>query len=432
MDLLYLDFAKAFDLVDLSILVSKMNRAGVGGKALEFLISFLTDRSQRIRVGNSISGARKVRSGVPQGSVLGPVLFLVYIADLQITHTSNMTKLLKFVDDSKVLTRINCEEDVFNLQNDLKCVYGWAEANHMRWNDLKFQILRSGKNEEVINNTTVFSPDYGEVVEAKETIKDLGILVDSEFSYDDHLRKAVSKTKQKSAWALRTFSTREVPFLRTLWRTIIQCHLDYGNILWAPYSTKYKLRLLESPLREFTRRARGLQNVCYWDRLKTFKLQSAQRRVERYRIIYTWKSLNGLAPSLGLKWKLSGDNGRSGRVLEVSKVTGNSDGLKTLRRETIQHEGVKLLNILPNEIRNFSGKIASFKSLLDDYLSLFDDNPETETLKSPIVDCDGVSTNSIYYWCLKVSTNWKPKLSLVRDGHTFKVKDCLVNVGMLS
>ena len=158
----------------------------------------------------------------------------------------------------------------------------------------------------MINNTTVFSPDYGEVVEAKDTIKDLGILVDREFTYEDHLRKAVSKTKQKSAWVLRTFSTREVPFLRTLWRSIIQCHLDYGNILWAPYSLKYKLRLLESPLREYTRRGKGLQEVNYWDRLKIFKLSSAQRRVERYRLIYTWKSLNGLASSLGINWKTTG------------------------------------------------------------------------------------------------------------------------------
>ena len=76
-DLLYLDFAKAFDLVDISILVSKLNKAGVGGKSLKFLFSFLTNISQRIRVGNSLSEARKVWSGVPQGSVLGLLLFLV-------------------------------------------------------------------------------------------------------------------------------------------------------------------------------------------------------------------------------------------------------------------------------------------------------------------------------------------------------------------
>ena len=122
-DLLYLDFAKAFDLVDLSIMVTKLNKAGVGGKALGFLKSFLSGRSQKIRVGNSLSEARPVRSGVPQGSVLGPALFLIYIADLRMTRGSLMSKLLKFVDDSKVLTRINREEEVFKLQSDLTSIY---------------------------------------------------------------------------------------------------------------------------------------------------------------------------------------------------------------------------------------------------------------------------------------------------------------------
>ena len=84
-------------------------------------------------------------------------------------------------------------------------------------------------------------------MESKEVIKDLGIMVDRGMNYEEHLRKVVSKTKQKTAWVLRTFSTREGRFLRIVWRTLIQCHLDYGSILWAPYQTKFKWKLLESP-----------------------------------------------------------------------------------------------------------------------------------------------------------------------------------------
>ena len=121
------------------------------------------------------------------------------------------------------------------LQEDLSHIYGWATRNHMRWNDLKFQVLRLGSNMDLKFDTCIFSPGYEEIVEAKEVIKDLGVLVDDKLSYTDQLNSAVAKAKQKSAWVLRTFSTRKVSFLRTMWNTLVQCHLDYGCVLWAPY-----------------------------------------------------------------------------------------------------------------------------------------------------------------------------------------------------
>ena len=102
--------------------------------------------------------------------------------------------------------------------------------------------------------------------------------------YEDQLFKAVSKAKQKAGWVLRTFSSRFVGLLRTLWRSLVQCHLDYGNILWAPYhghGEGWKWSLLESTLREFSRRATGLKDSNYWERLRAFNLSSLQRRIER-------------------------------------------------------------------------------------------------------------------------------------------------------
>ena len=177
-----------------------------------------------------------------------------------------------------------------------------------------------------------------------------------------------------------------------------------------------------------------MSGLNYWERLKAFNLSSIQRRVERYRIIYSWKSLNGLAPSLGLRWNSREGSRRNGWVFEVSKVSGASSGLKTLRQNTIQYEGVKLLNAIPYELRNFVGQISHFKSLLDNFLSGVNDQPETDSLRANMLDCDGNSTNLIYYWCLSsnCNSNWTPNLPLVLDGLSYKLLTCSQSEGMHS
>ena len=117
---------------------------------------------------------------------------------------------------------MNNEEDVARLQDDLTSIYAWASKNHMRWNDLKFRVLRLSSKSDIIENITLFSPDFGEVVEAKSAIKDLGILVDDWVNYEDQMFKAVSKTMHKAAWVLRTFSSCNVDLLRIMWRCLIQ------------------------------------------------------------------------------------------------------------------------------------------------------------------------------------------------------------------
>ena len=94
------------------------------------------------------------------------------------------------------MTRINDEEDVAKLQDDLVSIYSWATRNHMKWNDLMFQVLRLGSKVDIIENTTIFSPDYGDIVEYKESIKDLGLYVDSTLKHKAQLAEAEqSQTK---------------------------------------------------------------------------------------------------------------------------------------------------------------------------------------------------------------------------------------------
>ena len=94
----------------------------------------------------------------------------------------------------------------------------------MKWNSLKFQMLRLGKNQELKDSTYFFTPEYSDIIEHKEVIKDLGVMVDDKLSYNDQTMKAINKARQKLGWILRAFRTRSVMFLRTLWNSFVQPH----------------------------------------------------------------------------------------------------------------------------------------------------------------------------------------------------------------
>ena len=210
-------------------------------------------------------------------------------------------------------------------------------------------------------------------------------------------RTAVKKALQKSDWIFRTFGTRKVNFLRKIWKSLVQCHLDYGSILWAPVSKKTALKYMEGPLRAFTRRGIDMKTKNYWDRLKAFKLYSIQRRNERYKVLYIWKSLNGLVPSLGLSWNQS-SLPRFGPKLTVDKILGPNEHIKNLKRDSLRNFGVRIFNNLPIPLRTFKGTLSSFKNNLDKYLEICPDQPMTETLTPEARDVYGNASNSLIDW----------------------------------
>ena len=145
-DITYLDFSKAFDLVDHSLLLRKMRKKGVRGKLLLWMRNFLLNRVQQVRVGQVLSRKAPLHSGVPQGSVMGPLLFLIFISDIDENLEDDSVKILKYVDDSKILSSVKKVEDIDRSQESLDKIYSWAEQNNMVWNQDKFQLLRVGKN----------------------------------------------------------------------------------------------------------------------------------------------------------------------------------------------------------------------------------------------------------------------------------------------
>ena len=141
-DSVYLDFSKAFDKVDHSIVVKKLSSLGVRGKILQWIESFLTSRTQKVVVNGVLSEEVAVVSGVPQGSVIGPLLFLILLGDIDSNIASSF--LSSFADDTRISIGLSGVTQASALQSDLEAVYQWADENNMSFNDLKFEVLRYG------------------------------------------------------------------------------------------------------------------------------------------------------------------------------------------------------------------------------------------------------------------------------------------------
>ncbi len=172
-----------------------------------------------------------VKSGVPQGSVLGPLLFLILISDIDESITSSF--LSSFADDTRIGHAVSSDQDILSLQADLKSVYQWAKINNMEFNSEKFEHLHYEAKA-----TTDAVPEYmsntNAAIENKQSVCDLGIIMSSSGTFSDHIKQRISSLKSKIGWILRTFKTRNPLPMLTLWKQLVLCDHDYCSQLWNP------------------------------------------------------------------------------------------------------------------------------------------------------------------------------------------------------
>ena len=292
--MVYLDFSKAFDKVDHVILLHKVKDLGITGKLVQWFYHFLTNRKHFVRLHGGPSDDHPVISGVPQGTVLDPLLFIIMIAEINRDIVSS--KLISFADDTRVYSQIANIEDRDSLQQDLNSVYKWASDNNMFFNAKKFHYLPLSSSQASNKSNISINPSM-DIIPQSTDVPDLGIIMSKDCSFDSHISRLSRKCKNLSGWILRSFVSRDKLNMLTLFKYLVISRLDDASQLWSPHKISQTTQT-EKVQWSFTKHIAGLRDLSYHERLQTLKLYSLQRRRKRYCIILIWKIIDNKSQNL--------------------------------------------------------------------------------------------------------------------------------------
>ena len=222
LDTVFLDFAKAFDKVDHNILLEKVKAHNINGKLGKWIEEFLRDRKFRVVANGTMSEEEVVTSGVPQGTVLAAILFVIMISDIDENVKHCLVR--SFADDTRVGKKICSEDDKRKMQEDLEVIYKWARENKMKFNDDKFEQIAHGSIENI--EVESFKSPTGEEIEIRNTLKDLGVLSTNDLMFQDHMNKIISSSEIMMGMLLRTFSTREKEPMIKMFNTYVKSKME--------------------------------------------------------------------------------------------------------------------------------------------------------------------------------------------------------------
>lgn len=247
-DAAYFDFRKAFDLVDNDILLRKFADIGFTPRLLHFFASYLQDRRQYVKLAGFESQQYYTRSGVSQGSTLGPTQFLVMINDLP--RVVSTAKCLMFADDIKLFHSVRDDNDRVQLQNDIDAISEWSENNRLEFNASKCVHISFARLRSPV--ATEYSL-RGMPLHRTDEVRDLGLTLDNQLDFRQHIKttcKRVSKTLGFIMRMASQFSTIKIAVM--LYKAYIRSRLEFGAVVWAPDENKY-ISMLEKIQKKFAR-----------------------------------------------------------------------------------------------------------------------------------------------------------------------------------
>ena len=362
-DALYTDFEKAFDKVPHKRLISKLKTYGISNILINWIDNFLCSRKHRVRVNSSFSNWGDVTSGIPQGSVLGPLLFLLYINDLPEVCVGGADIYL-FADDAKLCKYIANATDCVDLQSSADLLQQWSDRWLLKLNIKKCKIISFGRNTDTSHNYYLNS-GKGTCQLVRETnITDLGVVIDSKLTFSEHIHTKIRKAFGMVGLLKRNFRHVPISSFVLLFKSMVRSHLEYCNSVWAPYK-KSDIEDMEKVQRRATKNVPALCKLSYEDRLKKCGLTTLKYRRIRGDMIETYKIVSGkYDPSVAPVFKFSTFTKTRGNVYKIETARTHYD----LRKYYFTNRVVSIWNSLPDDIVK-ACSTNLFKNKLDKFWS---------------------------------------------------------------
>ena len=369
---LFLDFSKAFDTVNHKILLEKMEYYGFRGVALEWFRNYLADRKQYVEYDSCISSNRTISCGVPQGSILGPLLFLLYINDLG--NVSEKIFSLFFADDSNLfLAGKNPDNLIAEMNIEMKSITEWLIINRLSLNIDKshFMIFRTRNKSIVVNNDLIIN---GVQISQVKKTKFLGVHIDSTLSWRDHINYIKGKIARSLGAMVKARKVFHQETLRTLYHTFLYPYFTYCIEVWGNSYSSYQdplIKLQNRALRIITGSSRRTHLLPLYRKMKLLELQKIYMYVVQ---LFMYKRHHDKLPCIFhplfcTSYEVSGRETRQSDLLRMP------EGKRSARRRTALFSAVSLNNYFINLI-SYNYSIVTYKRMLKEHLSKCNNLPE--------------------------------------------------------